>query len=1100
MKKVLPYFFSLVTVGLSIFLIMYFKPFTKKEKTTTKVNTTTTIVNQTTANQTTVKPHTTIKQNTTVKQTTTIKQTEEKEYKVLFDSDGGDLVDSQIVKEGSKLTKPKDPTKEGHTFLGWYLDETLVDLDTYCVTKDVTLKANWSVNSYTVTFISYVFDTDYSSTHQREYGSLAKYSAEEPLEAMTFEGWYLDGELISTELSCEFIMPSKDVTIRAVYQLIDCKLEFVNLGDGTGTVQGLGTYKSYKEFTVTAVADEGSYFAGWYSSPNATSAFNYYPTRCESIYDDRVLYGAFIKDNRDYTVEHYLENLDGTYSEAYYTETLYGQYEKMTNATPKEYVGFTPKEFSQEKLSLLEDTTIKIYYERNEYNLIINVLDEALGSVSGEGTYKFGEEIEAVATPTNGHRVEGWYVDGIFLHKNTNYLITMPNYDLAFCVKFEIRDDIGYKVNHYLWQEDRTYELIDTETLIGPYLGTTNAVAKTSEYYKAIEFDQIIIDPSKNMCVNIYYYPTNYELRVAVSNNYHTNEFAGKVAIITAASKEMKSGFEEETVKYFDYYNFSLNGYSTSALYNSYYGIGKTYQEWIDFYEMPNDNLDYPYFVDENGYFNPSFYGYGRDVTRKIPKDMNSVAGKCYSYICDYLFDNYYDYELNIYHLTTSSGEFYFYANVGKYTPGFYVTDFENSSLTVEIEISVDGIIRTGAKKYDENGFVSEYNGSQMSHTISIYMPYDEFCERFVANADYSSSCIDSYSRGYSDKVFYQYGEEAVLTAIPSSGNLFVGWYEGDNLLSDLPNYTYHMSNHDTIIRAVFEPNISEIISDIINEIEESEDNTFYFGYYPQSRVDSSYETYINSFGIEKPIVGDLKGWQINYYYIDADYNTMAYYNLDTNNDGQYDFMGISDVVDKDYSFLNPIWFKYEPIKWNILKKEDGKVMAITDLIIDCTWFYWGNKPGNKDHNGGEGYNSNYEFSDIRKWLNDYFYNVAFKEYEKELIEEVEVNNGRETANNVGEQYICNNTFDKVFLLSYSEVGEFYPTSNSKLCYYSDYSAITAGRRIVGDHTDVTANWLTRSPAGNNYVYSVLYNGTLSSLKAEAHGGGIRPVLWLNLE
>lgn len=63
-------------------------------------------------------------------------------YTVTFDSDGGSAVAAQTVVEGSKATKPADPTKNGYTFKGWTLGGTAYDF-TAAVTGSITLKAKW---------------------------------------------------------------------------------------------------------------------------------------------------------------------------------------------------------------------------------------------------------------------------------------------------------------------------------------------------------------------------------------------------------------------------------------------------------------------------------------------------------------------------------------------------------------------------------------------------------------------------------------------------------------------------------------------------------------------------------------------------------------------------------------------------------------------------------------------------------------------------------------------------------------------------------------------------------------------------------------------
>ena len=73
-------------------------------------------------------------------------------YTVTFDADGGTPAPaSQTVAQGAKATEPTAPTKTGYTFGGWYNDSTKYDFSTP-VTANLTLKAKWTLKSYTVTF------------------------------------------------------------------------------------------------------------------------------------------------------------------------------------------------------------------------------------------------------------------------------------------------------------------------------------------------------------------------------------------------------------------------------------------------------------------------------------------------------------------------------------------------------------------------------------------------------------------------------------------------------------------------------------------------------------------------------------------------------------------------------------------------------------------------------------------------------------------------------------------------------------------------------------------------------------------------------------
>lgn len=73
--------------------------------------------------------------------------------KVTFDSDGGSECASIEVNVGSTIKLPANPTKEGYTFLGWYLGETKFDEKT-AINKNITLKAKWEeiLEEYTISY------------------------------------------------------------------------------------------------------------------------------------------------------------------------------------------------------------------------------------------------------------------------------------------------------------------------------------------------------------------------------------------------------------------------------------------------------------------------------------------------------------------------------------------------------------------------------------------------------------------------------------------------------------------------------------------------------------------------------------------------------------------------------------------------------------------------------------------------------------------------------------------------------------------------------------------------------------------------------------
>jgi uncharacterized repeat protein (TIGR02543 family) len=70
-----------------------------------------------------------------------------RQYTVTFNSQGGSSVSKAAVKHGGKLTAPKNPTRSGYVFAGWYKESSCKNAWNFSkdtVSKAITLYAKWS--------------------------------------------------------------------------------------------------------------------------------------------------------------------------------------------------------------------------------------------------------------------------------------------------------------------------------------------------------------------------------------------------------------------------------------------------------------------------------------------------------------------------------------------------------------------------------------------------------------------------------------------------------------------------------------------------------------------------------------------------------------------------------------------------------------------------------------------------------------------------------------------------------------------------------------------------------------------------------------------
>lgn len=171
-------------------------------------------------------------------------------------------------------------------------------------------------------------------------------------------------------------------------------------------------------------------------------------------------------------------------------------------------------------------------------------------------------------------------------------------------------------------------------------------------------------------------------------------------------------------------------------------------------------------------------------------------------------------------------------------------------------------------------------------------------------------------------------------------------------------------------------------------------DNILYFGKVKRNLSNSTTENELKNLAGNEPTERNPGNWKKDdndKWYIEITYNDIEYTGL--------------------YSYDGKISWTYEKIiEWQIVKKEDGKAFVVSRTSVANLPF---------DENGS----NNYAKSTIRAWLNNEFYNNSFKsEKLRKRILKTEVDNSLASTMDETNENVCENTFDKVFLLSLKEV------------------------------------------------------------------------------
>ena len=207
-------------------------------------------------------------------------------FKVSF-STGEDTisVEDQAVTYPAAVTRPKDPTRRGYTFGGWYTDEACTNAYDFTmpVTKDMILYAKWTINTYTVSFDSVggssvdVETADYETPVTKP---------EDPTKTgYTFGGWYTDEACTN---AYDFSQPvTKDMTLHAKWTINTHTVTFDSLEGSPVDVEtaDYGTPVTKPEDPTKT----GYTFGGWYTDEACTKAYDF----ATPVTGDRILYAKW---------------------------------------------------------------------------------------------------------------------------------------------------------------------------------------------------------------------------------------------------------------------------------------------------------------------------------------------------------------------------------------------------------------------------------------------------------------------------------------------------------------------------------------------------------------------------------------------------------------------------------------------------------------------------------------------------------------------------------------------------------------------------------------------------------------------------------------
>lgn len=189
-----------------------------------------------------------------------------------FTADGTTFAPAQTIDRGGKFTEPAAPSKENHTFAGWYNGDEKFDFDAD-TTNDpnvLELVAKWEKSKYTVKFVS---DHGSFADQTIEHGKLIetdKLTIPE-VEGYTFDGWYADK---AHETKFDFNTPiTSDTKVYAKWTAKDYEVSFITEHGDPPTSQNVPYNKTATN--PGELTAEGYTFIGWYTDHTCTTEFDF---------------------------------------------------------------------------------------------------------------------------------------------------------------------------------------------------------------------------------------------------------------------------------------------------------------------------------------------------------------------------------------------------------------------------------------------------------------------------------------------------------------------------------------------------------------------------------------------------------------------------------------------------------------------------------------------------------------------------------------------------------------------------------------------------------------------------------------------------------
>ena len=425
-----------------------------------------------------------------------------------------------------------------------------------------------------------------------------------------------------------------------------------------------------------------------------------------------------------------------------------------------------------------------------------------------------------------------------------------------------------------------------------------------------------------------------------------------------------------------------------------------------------------------------------------------------------------------------------------------WIADIQNGTLdtriTFLVEFDSDGGTPVSSQLVKEGDFVTEPIAPTKEGYDFAGWYYENIEWNFSSNVALSNfSLVANWTRALNDFSYAPnnpaagktyliagdgYTDDNMTVMAETIGDaVFKGWYEEDIKLTNETEYSFVMPASDYSISAKFFTAEEQRTWDINHGVIPSkvDENTIKYGMFPQTIVsDVALIDTLNS----------LKVVEDNGYY---EYENELYFADRANPHGDAKYFSNDEQIITGRTY----WYKVEPILWDIIGNSGNEYKIVSRTVL--TAMTYGVRGGDSTL-GTHG--SNYKESNVREWLNDGFLEKA--SFNLDYLLDKTIDNSKESAGLSNDDFTCENTTDKVSILSYSEMVDCVENGLTFTYFPSDYSK-AAGSYGFADGS--TFCW-TRSPSGADVIKSIDGEGKFTTGWVDYRMFGVKPCVYIELE